>query len=169
MENRIFFPFTSPLFRSRMVSAAYFSEKADMQKPGDARLLVARHGANIAKANSENRDRRDRLICGFPQTYTGKTFTSARSTVCRSCLGQNCFGQNCFCRTCFGRTGPGQYRQISYGRACGAGRGPFPWQDANGLRHRPEQPSDNRPAGPTFRGIHPASCCNGSSGGASAT
>lgn len=48
------------------------------------------------------------------------------------------------------------------GWPCGAGRDPFPWRAANGLRHRRAQPSDNRPAGPIFRDILPASCCDAS-------
>ena len=59
--------------------------------------------------------------------------------------------------------------RLSSCRACGAVQDPFPWQAANGLPHRPEQPSDSRRAGPTSRDILPASCCSGSSDGASAT
>lgn len=57
---------------------------------------------------------------------------------------------------------PGRTVVTISGWPCGAGRDPFPWRAASGLRHRQEQPSDSRPAGPIFRGILPASCCDAS-------
>lgn len=43
--------------------------------------------------------------------------------------------------------------------ACAAGRGPSSWQGSSGPQHSSERPSDSRSAGPTSRGIPPASCC----------
>lgn len=50
-----------------------------------------------------------------------------------------------------------------------AGRGPSSWPDPSGPAHSSAQPSDNRPAGPTFRGILPASYRTACADDASAT
>lgn len=149
-------------FSSKRETGFHFREtccrkKAHMQKPGSARLFGAQSERKYLPSNADD----SRSPC-LLQAWTFAQFQqlSGRSLSRHAALSRELL---------FGRTKPGQYRQISCVRACDAGRAPFPWQDASGLQHRPEQPSDNLQEGPTSRGIHPASCCNGSSGGASAT
>lgn len=160
--NRIYF-LNPSLLSGKKADQDQHSDICRMRKSrAIARLFVAPQGAHCYQSRLATRDHSHCSSFGFrPNPYAeARDSGSPEDDACPKWP---------LAGFAFGRTKPGQYLQISYGRACGADRGPFPSPDANELRRRPEQPSDNRPAGPTFRGIHPASCCNGSSGGASAT